>query len=125
TLTFNLAAGYHNFVWEYVKNAAPGALLDAVFIDDLVFPTTNIGTGTIGDQNQYREQGSIVIEENKITNTSLTGIAVHPAPRGAGGSLPYPSSVINGPTLNNQRLVPGVTLVNNVVANYGQVGILF
>jgi hypothetical protein len=119
-----LTAGYHNFEWIYAT-AGTVAPTDAAFLDDIVFPTPNIGTGTIGDQNQYREQGSIVIEANKITNSSEIGIAVHPGPRTASGSLPYPSSVINGPTLNNSKLVDGVAIVNNVVANSGQIGILF
>lgn len=119
-----LTAGYHNFEWIYAT-AGTVAPTDAAFLDDIVFPTANIGTGTIGDQNQYREQGSIVIEANKITNSSEIGIAVHPGPRTASGNLPYPSSVINGPTLNNSKLVDGVAIVNNVVANSGQIGILF
>jgi hypothetical protein len=122
--SINLSAGYHSFVWVYTT-AATVAASDAAFLDDMVFPTPNIGTGTIGDQNQYREQGSIVIEANKITNAAQIGIAVHPGSRNANGDLPYPSSVINGPTLNNSKLTDGVSIVNNVVANSGQIGILF
>lgn len=124
TTNVALTAGYHTFLWRYSTGATVAAT-DAAFLDDIVFPTPNIGTGSIGDQNQYREQGSIVIEANKITHAAEIGIAVHSGPRGGGGSLPYPSSVIFGPTLNNARLVDGVVLVNNVVANYGDVGILF
>lgn len=123
-VNLTLGAGYHNFLWRYTT-AGVVAATDAAFLDDIVYPTPNIGTGTIGDQNQYREQGSIVIEANKITDSEQIGIAVRPAQRGSGGNLPYPSSVISSPTFNNSQLADGVAIFNNVVANSGQVGILF
>ncbi len=43
----------------------------------------------------------------------------------AGGSLQRPGGVRQLPTLNNERLVPGVKVENNVISNFGTGGILF
>ena len=51
------------------------------------------------------------------TGNGETGIAV--------GTPGHTGSVANLPTLNSQRLVPGVTLKNNVIAHGGQSGIVF
>ncbi|NLZ00132.1 MAG: right-handed parallel beta-helix repeat-containing protein, partial [Pirellulaceae bacterium] len=53
-----------------------------------------------------------------------TGILVGPGGRD-GTDVPQPGSVINTPVLNNSDLAPGVVIMNNVVASFGQTGILF
>ncbi|MGV3606198.1 MAG: GEVED domain-containing protein [Planctomycetaceae bacterium] len=120
-----VTAGVHTFRFAYTKNGSGTAGLDAAFIDDVNFPNPTVGKGVIGDQNFFRQQGNVEILNNSIFNSSQVGILVDAGPRDANGNLPYPGGVISLPTLNNDRLAPGVVLMNNVVANYGQAGIRF
>lgn len=133
-----VAAGRHSFRWTYEKDGSTTAGLDTVFIDDVSFPvplrgvesallsrSTQVNVGAIGDQNFIRQQGHIQIEQNYVTNSAQVGILVDNAPRDAGGSLPYPGAARNLPTLNNPRLFAAVTVANNVVTDFGQVGIRF
>ncbi len=78
----------------------------------------------LGDQNAEREQGQIRIESNTVQYSSEYGIVVDAGARDPGGS-PHPGAVRNLPTLNTSRLVPGLTVRNNVVAESGVGGILF
>ena len=78
----------------------------------------------IGDKNQHRQQGMVVIESNTVRNFGQFGIVSDAAPRSQGNQS-NPGSVQNLSVLNNQRLVPGITIRNNVVANIGTGGILF
>ena len=78
----------------------------------------------LGDQNVEREQGQIRIESNTVRFASEYGILVDAGLREPGGS-PHPGSVRNLPTLNSSRLVPGLTVRNNVIAESGVGGILF
>jgi len=124
-ITVPVTSGVHTFRFEYEKDGALTAGLDAAFIDDVNFPNPTLGKGVIGDQNFHREQGHVEIINNSIFSPSQVGILVDAGPRDANGSLAYPGGAINLPTLNNDRLAPGVVLMNNVVANYGQAGIRF
>jgi VCBS repeat-containing protein len=81
--------------------------------------------GRLGDRNLHRDQGQVLIESNTISFVSQYGVRIDAGARGADGSLTSPGSPINGPTLNTQRLVPGVHVENNIVANFGQGGVLF
>jgi GEVED domain-containing protein/dockerin type I repeat protein/parallel beta helix pectate lyase-like protein len=93
---------------------------------DFRAPINGIGTRDgRGDLNFIRQQGSVKIEQNIITNVSEVGIVVDNGVRGAGGSLTFPGAVRNVPTLNNERLFPGVVVSNNVIAEFGQAGIRF
>ncbi|WP_166824326.1 Calx-beta domain-containing protein [Thalassoroseus pseudoceratinae] len=80
-----------------------------------------VNTG-IGDANLEREQGQLVISQNKITNTANTGISVDAAQRSQSALAPL-GVPINFAPQNDQNLVPGVKIVNNVVATFGQSGI--
>jgi hypothetical protein len=82
------------------------------------------GMQTVGDQNLHRVQGHIQIEQNAIDSPKNVGILVDPGTRDANTNNPY-SAVRNLPTLSTDRLVPGVTLANNVVSNFGVSGISF
>ncbi len=79
----------------------------------------------LGDINAVREQGQVLIAGNSIQNTSVAGILVDAGVRGVNGNLPRPGSVIRTPTINTQRLVPGVHIENNLVTEFGQAGIIF
>ena len=78
----------------------------------------------LGDKNLHRQQGMVIIESNSIRNFSGFGIISDEAARSAGNQT-NPGSVRNLATLNALRLIPGVTIRNNVVANLGTGGILF
>ena len=73
-----------------------------------------------GDRNTQREQGQIVIENSRISNSSGFGITLQADVRDAVSNAPNPGSVRNTITLNNQRLIPGAVVVNNeLVGNLG------
>lgn len=78
----------------------------------------------IGDKNLHRQQGMVIVESNIVRNFGGFGIISDAATRSAGNQT-NPGSVRNLSVLNGQRLVPGVTIRNNVVANIGAGGILF
>ena len=78
----------------------------------------------LGDKNLHRQQGMVIIESNSIRNFSGFGVISDEAARSAGNQT-NPGSVRNLATLNALRLIPGVTIRNNVVANLGTGGILF
>jgi hypothetical protein len=125
TVSFPISAGTHTFTWTYEKDFSVNSFLDTVFIDDIVFSSGATIVGGIGDQNVHREQGHVQIENNIIRNSSQWGIIVDAGQRDPGTNLAHPGSVRNLPVLNTQRLAPGVTVVNNVVAGSGQGGIRF
>lgn len=87
---------------------------------DTLFP----GFGRVGDENPERPQGHIQLEQNFIDRAAAAGILIDTGLRDPNTNNPY-ASPRNLPTLNNERLVPGVTVVNNVISNSGQVGISF
>ena len=78
----------------------------------------------LGDQNVEREQGQLRIEANSVQFAAQYGIRVDAGARDANG-VPHPGAAINLPTLNPSRLVRGLTVRNNVVAESGVGGILF
>ncbi len=78
----------------------------------------------LGDQNVEREQGQLRIESNTVRFASQYGIRVDAGLRDATG-VPHPGAVRNLPTLNAARLVPSLTVRNNVIAESGVGGILF
>ncbi len=78
----------------------------------------------LGDQNTEREQGQLRIEANTVRFASGYGILVDAGSRDATG-VPHPGGIRNLPTLNAGRLVPSLTVRNNVIAESGVGGILF
>jgi hypothetical protein len=74
-----------------------------------------------GDQNTPRPQGRIEILNNTISNSQNYGIVVQPNPNPGTD----PGAVINLPTLDSNRQVPGVDIVSNIIYNLGTGGILF
>ncbi|MEX2558820.1 MAG: Ig-like domain-containing protein [Pirellulales bacterium] len=93
--------------------------LDVASIDNVV------SYNRLGDRNLPRDQGQIIIESNRITNSLEFAIRVDSAGRDAGGNQPHPGGVRNLSVLNGQRLVPGIMLENNVISLGGIGGILF
>ena len=91
-------------------------------------------TGQVGDQNVLRPQGQFVIQNNLISDSETYGIlidasrdnAVDPDGNYTGTTnMPHAGVVQNFGVQNNARLVPGVTVMNNVVAESGTAGIKF
>src|SRR5262249_49818710 len=74
-----------------------------------------------GDQNTVRNQGHLQIVNNTISNSLNYGIVVQPNPNPGAN----PGAVINLPTLDTNRQVPGVDIVSNIIYNFGTGGILF
>jgi hypothetical protein len=110
---------------EYGK--IPDTALDDVGIErqfdtnaDLV-----VANGFLGDANQPRQQGQFIIENNSVSNAASYGIRIDAAAREAGTNNAVPGTPRNLPTLNSARLVPGVVVTNNVIAESGTAGILF
>ncbi len=73
-----------------------------------------------GDKNLFRDQGQLIIQSSRISNASQFGINVDSGRRDGpeGNTHQGPTRVTR--EINNQRLVPGVVVENNVVfANIG------
>ncbi len=76
-----------------------------------------------GDQNHYRDQGQLIIRSSSISNSQQFGIVADAAPRT--GGLPTPGSVRNLHTINDEGIVTGVVIMNNVIAANTLGGIRF
>lgn len=76
-----------------------------------------------GDQNHHRDQGQLIVRSSSITDSSQYGIVADAAPRA--GGLPGPGSVRNLHTVNDEGIVTGVVIMNNVIAANGAGGIRF
>ncbi|HJN11945.1 MAG TPA: pre-peptidase C-terminal domain-containing protein [Pirellulaceae bacterium] len=83
-----------------------------------------------GDQNVVRPQGQILIHSNTVSNSLQFGIVADAGARDISslaplaGNLPHAGPVRVTREVNPQRLVTGVTIVNNLVARNGTGGIL-
>ena len=75
-----------------------------------------------GDQNVERNQGQVVIRDNRISHCLTAGISVQAWSRTAtGASQPGPAR--NLAQINTTRLVPGAAIVNNILVGNGVTGI--
>jgi hypothetical protein len=86
---------------------------------------TNVVYADQGDGTTVMDQGQTMIEEDMITNSAQWGIAVTSQAPTATDAWTHPYSV--GPLVvpNTTRLVPGITIQNNVLAYGGTGGLLF
>lgn len=82
------------------------------------------GTGLRADRNRERAQGTLILDSNFITDSSVVGINVQPGVT-QGGGVPHQGSTIFFPQYQrpNDALIPGVVIQNNVIA--GSSGIRF
>ena len=76
----------------------------------------------VGDGDVARPQGQLLIAANRILRSAEYGIRSD-ATRDADG-YPFPGATANLPEINVNRLVPGVTITNNIIASSGTGGIL-
>ncbi len=110
--------------------------------DDVIDPTRRDFAGVLGgslflteytdfgDQNNFRDQGQVLIQQNSITDSAEFGIVIDAGQRSPtniplGGTLPHQGPVRNLQELNTDNLVPGVIVENNIVARGGTGGIRF
>ncbi|OYV94712.1 MAG: hypothetical protein B7Z73_02695, partial [Planctomycetia bacterium 21-64-5] len=124
--------------------------MDADFFDTVGFfgstPGTQLGQNSfltkfdIGLSDQYttnfggttppQTQGALILSGNQISNALDNGILVEASARGEvfgnnpdnNSSFPHQGSVVNTPTLNSDRLVPGVVITNNLIYGVAQGG---
>ncbi|MBU6236831.1 MAG: hypothetical protein KGQ51_03315 [Planctomycetes bacterium] len=66
-----------------------------------------------GDRNITRDQGQVLIENSRISNSSDVGISLSADARDAVSRAPNQGSVRNLLTINDQRLIPGAVVMNN------------
>ena len=122
---FPFDSGQSTLTWVYLfaeeQNTPAGD--NRAWIDDIEILQGDRATGFEADRNRPRPQGVFIVEANTITNSAIRGINVQPGTTQGNGSVPHPGSTINFPNLNNERLVPGIVIQNNIIA--GSSGILF
>jgi hypothetical protein len=70
-----------------------------------------------GDSNTPRDQGQIIVENSKISDSAQYGIVLRPDARDpiSGGNNPSPGAVRNTVVLNTERLAPGAVIMNNEI----------
>ncbi len=79
----------------------------------------------LGDSNLARDQGYVVVRDNLIRDSLNWGVMVDNAPRTVNGDLPHTGSSRNLTVPSTQNLVPGITVLNNVITYNGSGGIMF
>ncbi len=107
-----------------INSLSPNIILGQQYLtDDRMIPEF----GALGDENLHREQDQLILEGNTIRDSVNYGILVDAGARDLGLILPasHPGGVIKTPVSNNDALVPGVVIVNNVIAKSGTAGIFF
>jgi hypothetical protein len=77
-----------------------------------------------GDQNRQRDQGYTLIANNTISDSLEYGILVDSPPRDE-ANLPGPGAARNLLNPNNDNLVPGIAIFNNLLVTGGDGGIRF
>lgn len=131
TATIAVTPGVHTFFFVYQKDGRDTIgnplfklnSLERAIIDNVVFG----GFGNVnirGDRNVVREQGQVVIENNIIRDSETFGILVDAGARSVGTNFAVPGSPINfASPKNTDRLIPGVSIVNNIITKFGTAGI--
>jgi hypothetical protein len=73
-----------------------------------------------GDLNHFRDQGYTIVENNVVQHSREWGVLFDAGTRdGAGANLAHPGSPMPLREINMQRLVPGITIQNNLLAFNG------
>lgn len=86
-----------------------------------------VGVATIttdtGDKNRERDQGQVVIQNSRISNSSGFGIVADAAARSANTNAPNPGSPRNTVVENTLRQAAGVVVMNNELVSNRSGGI--
>ena len=84
-----------------------------------------------GDENRHREQGQVILQGNRVVDSGSYGIIVDAGQRSRFDVSQFASTVLPRPgterrfiTGNPDELVPGVIVMNNVLAGNGAGGVL-
>lgn len=132
-------AGVSSFFTVYdpqVEGSATGGFFTGRYTLD-VRPVGSSGTSAqviefddFGDENLERDQGQIILQANVIRDTSNFAINVGPGERDvdsapAAGQLPHAGPVRTTHQVNDDQLVPGVVVQNNVLFRNAAGGIRF
>lgn len=92
---------------------------DAISINGAVGVSIAANSGAVipvfatGDRNTPREQGQVIIQNSRISDSSEFGISITAGTRDPISGAANPGSVRNLLTINNQRLIPGAVIMNN------------
>ncbi|MGE0758627.1 MAG: GEVED domain-containing protein [Pirellulaceae bacterium] len=78
-----------------------------------------------GDQNNVREQGQVLIEASRISQSSNFGILAGPGARDAVTSAAHQGSARLTREVNVANLAPGVTISNNILFRNSSGGVSF
>jgi VCBS repeat-containing protein len=121
---------YDAYDFGDVQVIAHGVAQQERFLDGRVV-RTHIEHGFLGDANHFRDQGQILVHSNTISLASNHAIRAEAGVRAFNSNFPgsnfnnnpHPGPVRVFSELNDQRLVPGVTLTNNLIVDNGQGGI--
>jgi hypothetical protein len=74
-----------------------------------------------GDDNLYRDQGQLILDGNRVSNSANWGIVVDDGVRDSGAPHTGPTRTLSQPN----TVVPGVVISNNVVSFSGTGGIRY
>jgi hypothetical protein len=74
-----------------------------------------------GDNNRYRDQGQLILDGNRVSNSANWGILIDDGSRDSGAPHTGPARILSQPNTT----VPGVVVSNNVVSNSGVGAIRF
>jgi hypothetical protein len=102
-------------------------IIGTAHVTNVTVPGISVNTPDrrYGDGNLFRDQGQLILEGNRISNSSQWGILVEGDRDTAGdGAAPH-----QGPTralrATTSELVPGPVIVNNIISGNGLGGIRF
>lgn len=124
-----VAAG--NFGEEGFIGSRQATITDATQAGYVLYGIDIFKPTEVGDSNRLREQGQIIVHSNIVRDSSTFGIFVDAGARTnnslipLAGALPRPGSVRNLVQFNQQDLVPGPVIINNLVYANAVGGILF
>lgn len=76
--------------------------------------SVKVANESYGDNNLFRDQGQIILDGNRVSNSAQWGILIDDGARD-NGSGPHTSPTRILRETNVQRLTPGVVVMNNVV----------
>ncbi len=108
-----------NISANMINGDSQGASSDslAIFGNPTITIPASIGdliiTRGYGDKNRDRDQGQIIIENSRFSDSAGFGLVVTADPRDAVSDAPNPGSIRSTVVLNNERLVPGAVIRNN------------
>ena len=121
TRTTYQTTNINSFGFWQAQSQLPGGFGNraSIFADDLFYTGTPVDN--FGDSNLFREQGQVILHSNQISHSASWGILSDDGARDpAEGNSSHMGPARFLAEVNTQRLVPGVTISNNLL--HGNVG---